>query len=108
VLTSGLASIGLGLCLAVFDVGGFRRLARPFEIVGVNAITVYVGAGLMARMLGSTHIGELTTQQWLYKNLFTDHIADPKLASLGFALLFVAVWWLVAWALSRRGWTLRV
>jgi predicted acyltransferase len=108
VLTSGLASIGLGLCLAVFDVGGFRRLARPFEIVGVNAITVYVGAGLMARVLNATHVGDLTTQQWIYKHLFTDHIADPKLASLGFALLFVAVWWLVAWAMSRRGWMLRV
>ncbi len=108
VLTSGLASIGLGLCLAVFDVAGFARLARPFEIVGVNAITVYVGAGLMARFLGATHVGELTTHQWIYKNLFTDHITDPKLASLGFALLFVAVWWLIAWAMFRRGWTLRV
>ena len=107
-LTGGLASVGLGLCLAVFDVAGFRRLARPFEIVGVNAITVYVGAGLMARILGSTHVGELTTQQWIYKHLFTDHIANLKLASLGFALLFVAFWWLVAWAMSLRGWSLRV
>ncbi len=108
VLTSGLASIGLGLCLAVFDVAGFARLARPFEIVGVNAITVYVGAGLMARILGSTKIGGLSTHDWIFKNVFTDHITDPKLASLGFALLFVAVWWLIAWAMFRRGWTLRV
>jgi predicted acyltransferase len=83
-------------------------LARPFEIVGVNAITVYVGAGLMARVLGATHVGELTTHEWIFKNLFTDHITDPKLASLGFALLYVAVWWLIAWAMSRRGWSLRV
>jgi predicted acyltransferase len=107
-LTGGLASIGLGLCLGLFDVAGFRRLARPFEIVGVNAITVYVGAGLMARVLGSTRIGDHTTHQWIYRHLFTDHIANPKLASLGFALLFVAVWWLIAWAMSRRGWSLRV
>jgi predicted acyltransferase len=107
-LTSGLATMGLGACLAIFDVAGFKRLGRPFEIVGVNAITVYVGAGLLARVLGATHIGELTTHQWIYQRLFTDHIADPKLASLGFALLVVAFWWLVACAMSRRGWTLRV
>jgi predicted acyltransferase len=106
-LTSGLASIGLGLCLAIFDVAGWRRLARPFEVVGVNAITIYVGAGLLARLLGSTHIGELTTHEWVFKQ-FTDHISDPKLASLGFALLHVTFWWLIAWAMARRGWTVRV
>jgi len=63
---------------------------------------------LMARVLSSTHIGDLTTHQWIYQHLFTDHIANPKLASLGFALLFVAVWWLIAWAMSRRGWSLKV
>lgn len=107
-LTGGLASIGLAACLALFDVAGFRRLARPFQIVGVNAIAVYVGAGLMARVLGATHVGEQTTQQWIYTKVFADHLADPKLASLGFAAAMVAFWWLVAWAMARRGWTLRV
>jgi predicted acyltransferase len=107
-LTSGLASAVLGLCLAVFDIAGYRRLARPFEVVGLNPITIYVGAGLLARLLSATHVGSLTTQQWIYKNLFTDYIADPKLASLGYALLNVAFWWLVAWLLARRGWVWRV
>jgi len=107
-LTAGFAAIGLGLCLAVFDVAGLRRLARPFEIVGVNAITIYVGAGLMARVLDATHIGELSTKEWIFEKVFTDHITDPKLASLGFAALMVALWWLVAWAMSRKGWALRV
>jgi predicted acyltransferase len=107
-LTSGLATASLGLCLAIFDIAGFRRLARPFEIVGLNPITIYVGAGLLARFLASTHVGKLTTEEWIYKELFTDYIADPKLASLGYALLNVAVWWLVAWALVRRGWVFRV
>jgi hypothetical protein len=107
-LTGGLAMTGLAACLALFDVAGYRRLARPFAIVGVNAITVYVGAGLLARLLTSTHIGELTTKGWIYQNVFTDHIADPKAASLGYALLNVAVWWLAAWIMARRGWSLRV
>jgi predicted acyltransferase len=107
-LTGGLAMIGLAGCLALFDIADYRRLARPFAIVGVNAITIYVGAGLLARLLGSTHIGQLTTKGWIFTNLFTDHIADPKIASLGYALLNVAFWWLVAWIMARRGWSLRV
>jgi predicted acyltransferase len=107
-LTGGLAMVGLAVCLAVFDVAGYRSLARPFEIVGVNAITIYVGAGLMGRLLEATHIGTLTTHQWIYKHAFTDHIANPKLASLGFAAAMVACWWLIAWAMARRGWTWRV
>jgi predicted acyltransferase len=107
-LTSGLASAALGVCLALFDIAGFRRLARPFEVVGINPITIYVGAGLLARLLTSTHIGELSTKEWIYRNAFTDHISDPQLASLGFALLTVAFWWLVAWIMARRGWSLRV
>ena len=107
-LTGGLAISGLALCVAVFDVLGMRRLARPLEIVGVNAIFVFVGSSLLARLLSATHIGSQSTQQWLYEKLFTDHIADPKLASLAFALTTVAFWWAILWAMARRGWSVRV
>ena len=99
---------GLRVCLAVFDVLGLRRLARPFEIVGVNAIIVFVGAGLLARLLRRHTSGAINAAVDLSRKVFTDHIADPKLASLGFALTTVAFWWLIAWAMARRGWTLRV
>jgi predicted acyltransferase len=107
-LTGGLAISSLAVCLAVFDVAGMRRLGRPFEIVGVNAIFVFVGSSLLARLLASTHVGEQTTKDWLYQKLFTDHIADAKLASLSFALATIACWWIVLWVMARRGWSVRV
>ncbi|RIK85920.1 MAG: DUF5009 domain-containing protein [Planctomycetota bacterium] len=106
--TGGLGMIGLGLCLGLFDVARWRRLAHALAVVGVNAITVFVGAGLLGRVLESTKVGALTTQDWLFARGFTDHIQDPKLASLGFALCCVAFWWLVAWLMSLRGWAIRV
>ena len=45
-LTGGLAMVVLAGCLLKFDIWGWRRLARPFEIVGVNAIFVFVASGL--------------------------------------------------------------
>ena len=87
---------------------GFRRLARPFEIVGVNAIFVFVGSSLVAQLLNATEVKGVPTKTWIYKEVFTDHIADPKLASLAFATATVACWWLVLWAMARRGWSVRV
>ena len=107
-LAGGLAMAGLALCLLVFDVWGWRRLARPFEIVGINAIFVFVASGLMVQLLGTVEIGGITAHAWLYHHLFTSWITDAKLASLGFALATVAFWWLVLWGMSRRGWSVRV
>lgn len=107
-LTGGLAMICLAACLALFDVAGWRRLARPFEIVGINAIFVFVASGMLAKVMASTEIGGQSTHGFIYQNLFTDHLADPKLASLGMALLTVAFWWLVLWVMARFKLSVRV
>jgi predicted acyltransferase len=107
-LTGGLAMIALAACLAIFDIRGWRRLARPFEVVGINAIFVFVCSGLLSILLGRVNIGTETAHAWIYHTLFTSHIHDPKLASLGMALLTVAFWWFVCWLMSRLGWAIRV
>jgi predicted acyltransferase len=107
-LTGGLAMLVLAVCLLKFDIWGWRRLARPWEIVGVNAIFVFVGSGILATALNRIRVGDQTAHEWLYNGLFTSWISEPKLASLGFALAMVAFWWLVLWIMWRLGWTLRV
>jgi predicted acyltransferase len=178
-LTGGLAMAVLAACLTVFDIRGWRRLARPFEIVGVNAIFVFVCSGLLAIALGRNHVTwppidlkvmqslwdakesqsrsriqqnqvnskfteeetnaaldrltnrgwlddkkesgvdfftptiqpaqtNLTYHGWLYRTLFTSRIHDPKLASLGMALLTVAFWWFICWLMSLFGLAIRV
>jgi predicted acyltransferase len=95
-LTGGLAMIMLAGCLMKFDIWGWRRLARPFEVVGINAIFVFVASG------------SVSAHDWIFQTLFTSHIDNPKLASFGMALLTVAFWWLVCWIMSRLGWAIRV
>jgi predicted acyltransferase len=108
-LTGGLAMQLLAGCLLKFDIWGWRRLARPFEIVGVNAIFVFVASGLAAILLNNLNVGGgVSAHDWLYHNLLASWITDPKLASLGFALTTVAFWWFVCWIMARLGLTIRV
>jgi predicted acyltransferase len=119
-LTGGLAMVMLAGCLLKFDIWGWRRLARPCVIVGVNAILVFVGSGLLSALLSRWQIDGVSAHDWLLgkitavltspsvASLGWDWTADPKLASLGYALVIVGFWWLVCWVLSRLGWQLKV
>jgi predicted acyltransferase len=109
-LAGGVSLQLLALCLLIFDVQGWRKLAWPFEIAGINAIFVFVGTGLVDRLLLrlSAPDGDISARQWLYDALFHSWIADPKLASLGFAVTMVALWWFLLGAMARRGWSIRV
>ncbi len=108
ILTAGWAMVVLASSLLKFDIWGWKRIGRAFEVVGVNAILVFVASGLSAVLLTVTHVGDQTTKQWLYETLFTSWIHTPELSSLAYATATVAFWWFAMWLLSLRGWTLRV
>ena len=104
--TGGLALHFLAFCYWVIDIKGYRRWAKPFEIFGVNAIALYVGAGLMAELLGVISVRQadgtaVELKAWIYNNLFASW-ASPINASLAFAISFVLVWLGLMWILYRR------
>jgi predicted acyltransferase len=104
--TGGLALQLLALCFWLIDIKGYRRWAKPFEILGVNAIALYVGAGLMAALLGLIKVTgadgtKIPLGDWIYNNLFASW-ASPINASLAFAIVFVLVWLALMWMLFRR------
>ncbi len=103
---SGLAGLCLGLCVWIVDVRGRKVWSAPFLWLGRNAIALFVGSVLSTLLLlavklpgadGKTHSLYVT----IYKFVF-DRFADPRLASLLFALAFLAVWTGIAGALYRK------
>ena len=107
VWTAGIATTGLGLSVWAFEVRGFRRLAHPLRVYGRNALLVFVGSGVLGRIVGSlwrvTVDGEkVSMQKWLFREWLLP-IGDPKVASLAFALLWVLGWYAVLAVLFRRG-----
>lgn len=99
--TGGLALQFLAFCYWLIDIKGYRKWAKPFEVFGLNAIALYVGAGLMASLFGEIKVGNTTLGTWLYQNLFASW-ASPINASLAYAISFVLVWLALMWILYHR------
>ncbi|HZI88627.1 MAG TPA: DUF5009 domain-containing protein [Pyrinomonadaceae bacterium] len=104
--TGGLALQFLAICYWVIDIKGYRKWAKPFEVFGVNALALYIGAGLMADLLGVIKLTgadgtKVPLGFWIYDNVFTP-LASPINASLAFAICFVLVWLALMWILYRR------
>ena len=109
---AGASSVGLAVFYWVIDVRGWRRWATPLVMFGVNAIVIFVGAGVVARMLGliawSDAAGaNVTLKAWIYTRVFTPYLS-PLNASLGFAVAFVAVFLGAAWLMWRKRWIVKI
>lgn len=110
VFTAGLAMLVLGLCVLLFDVLPWKRLAVPLQIYGVNALTVFVLSGLLGRLLVEIKVGgnpAISIKSWLYQNLFRSWLAD-KDASLAYAVAWVMAWFVVLTIMYRKNWVIKV
>lgn len=95
---AGLSAIAVALCHELIDRRGWPAWGRRF---GVNAIAAYAGSQIMQVILSG-----LGWKAPLYQTLFAGWItplAGPWVASLAWAVSFVFLWWLIVYALDRRG-----
>ena len=96
----------LALCYWVIDINGFRRWAWPFEVFGVNALALFVGSGLMVKLMGLIKIPQsdgtrIGFQGWIFRHLFLSW-ATPINASLAYAIAFILLWLFLMWLLYRK------
>jgi predicted acyltransferase len=110
VFTAGWALLLLATCYETIEVRGWKW-GRPFEIMGLNAIFLFVGSGIVARILLKTRIGTgktaSTTYNWIYENWFVPW-AGTFNGSLAFAVTAVLFWWLILYGMYRRGWVFKI
>ena len=101
--SAGCATLALWVAHVLVDRRGWPPLGRRF---GVNAIAAYVGAAVMTYvLLGLGWMGPL--YQGVFAGWMTPRFG-AQASSLAFALAFVGVWWLLVWAMDRRGWYVKV
>jgi predicted acyltransferase len=94
--TAGLALQFLALCYWLIDIKGYRKWAWPFEVFGVNALALFVGTGLMVKLMGLFKV-----QGWIFRNAFLSW-ATPINASLAYAIAFILLWLFLMWLLYRK------
>jgi predicted acyltransferase len=108
---AGLDFVLLAGFIYLIDDLGYKRLVQPFVVFGMNAIVIYMLSELLAIALGSIHwrtaAGTISLQSWLYDHCFAP-LASPYNAALLWALAFVLLMYLAAYALYRRKWFIRV
>lgn len=106
VFMAGLAAVVFALCYWFVDVQGWRKWTKPLAIYGMNAIAVYILAGVVARAAGLIKIGDATLQKQIYTNVFAP-LAGPYTASMLYGIAFSFMMFLVAWFMYRRNWFLK-
>ncbi len=110
--SAGIATVALAVSQWAFDVHGWRRLGHPLQVYGVNALLVFVGSGVLGRLTGSLITTTIEVggkpkvvglRDAFYQTILLPCFGDAKLASLAFALLWIAGWYAVLAWLFRRG-----
>jgi predicted acyltransferase len=103
--TAGAACLLLALCSWLIDVHGWRVWDRPFLWLGSNAILIFALSSFAAKegfiFKVSEGAHEIGVQAWIYEHWFAP-LAQPKNASLAFALCFLTLWVLVAGWFYRK------
>jgi len=105
-LAAGLALQFLAVCFWLVDIKGVRRWAKPFIVLGSNALIIYFLAELFSRIISLvsyTRADGITVplQTLIYEKAFASW-ASPIDASVLFAICVVLLWLGVAALLYRK------
>jgi predicted acyltransferase len=101
IFMAGLDSVLLAGFLWIVDHLGYQRFVKPFAIIGMNAITLYLTSEFGAEILDMTSLHEK------FYTMFAS-IASPMNASLLYAVSFMLLNCLIGYVMYRRGWFLRI
>jgi predicted acyltransferase len=105
--TAGMCTMGLAASMLVIDVLGYQRGTKLGQVYGANAITSYVLSGMLTLVFYSAIFGE-TSLNDLWMNGLTNAGVAPKLASFGYAVLYMLIIYIPAYVLYKKRIFIRV
>ncbi len=110
-VSAGWAAAFFALCNAALKWQGLHRLGLPLQIMGRNALFLFIASGIVTRILLSVrlHIDGQTINLWfcLYDRVFASWMGRNNLSSFTLAACYLASWWLVLYMMDRLGWRLK-
>ena len=104
--TGGIALLFLALIYWFIDVKNIKWWIKPFQVYGMNAITVFFLSGIVGRILYILKVSnsfgeELSLKTYLYTNIFLSWLS-PINASLLWAISYVLIWLGLMWILYAK------
>jgi predicted acyltransferase len=96
----GLDFVLLALSLWFIDYWGRQRFAKPFVILGLNSIAIYMASELVDEFFDATGVHHAVYQ------MFTA-VASPVNASLLYAISYVGLMFAIAYGMYRKKWFVR-
>ncbi len=104
--TAGLALNFLAFCYWFIDVKKITWWIKPFQVYGMNAITVFFLSGIVGRLMylikwNAEDGSVVTVKSFLFDNYFLSWLS-PINASLAWAIVYVLVWLGLMWILYAK------
>lgn len=109
--TTGWALMLLAACYELIEVRLIKRWSKPFEIMGLNAIALFVASVILIKITAKTQIGTgetaISIYNWIYQNIFASWAGNFN-GSFLFGLLTVLLWYGFAVLMYRKNWFIKV
>ena len=105
IFMAGMALNIFAFCYWLIDVKGYKGWTKPFQIYGLNAITMFALAGLIGRLTAiikwtGSDGNAMSLKTWYYNLLFVP-ISDPMIASFLHSIAFMLGLYLIAFVMYR-------
>ncbi|MFA7420117.1 MAG: DUF5009 domain-containing protein [Melioribacteraceae bacterium] len=106
--STGFALNCFAICYWVVDIKKYRWWTKPFLIYSMNALFVYFISGIFGRtikrliFISVSDDKSMNLKDYLFQSFVNPHFASPYNASVAWALLMVAFWFLILWLLYRK------
>jgi predicted acyltransferase len=108
---AGLDFVLLSFFVYFVDGQGYKRVAKPAVIMGMNAITIYMLSELLAGGMESIRWGTgaaaTNLQRWLFTTCFAP-VASPYNAALLWAVVYTLLMYVAAYAMYKKQWFVRI
>lgn len=109
---AGFDCVLLSIFLWFIDGLGYKKAVKPFVIVGMNSIAVYVASEILPGIFDwinvRSDVGETVSLHDLIYSRYYAHVGSVESASLLWALTVVAAMYLIAYGLYKKSWFWKV
>ena len=109
--TTGWALMLLAACYELIEVRLIKRWSKPFEIMGLNAIALFVASVFLIKITAKTQLGTgetaISIYNWIYQNIFASWAGNFN-GSFLFAFVTLLFWYGIAVLMYQKRWFIKV